>query len=144
MRLDHLCDISWQYDLLQEVEQSDDGDGQIYGQGTGTVTGRLSGTADWSNFPRIRSGFARPDARGVIHTDSGEVLFALTGLSSLVDGKGVHVLTFTTAAPRYRWLNKLIAIGEGTVDREHACLAMRYYECVVELPLPALVDTATS
>jgi hypothetical protein len=78
-----------------------------------------------------------PDARGVIHVpEGGEVLFALNGLSSLIDGQGVHVLTFQTAAPSYLWLNEVVAVGEGTVDVEHSRLAMRYYECGVEAPVP--------
>ena len=86
-------------------------------------------------FPRIRNRIALPDARGVIHAGDTEVLFALTGLSSLDDGRGVHVMTFQTTAPSYLWLNDVVAIGEGTIDVEHAHLAMRYYECRVELPL---------
>src|SRR6478672_7477226 len=97
MRLDHLCDVSWTYDLLHEVEPSEGADGRVYGQGTATFDGRLSGSAQWSNFPRIRDHFALPDARGVIHASEGEVLFALTGVSSLNDGEGVHVITFQTA-----------------------------------------------
>ena len=137
MRLDHLCDVSWTYDLLHEVEPLPEADGRIYGQGIGIFHGRLTGRAQWSNFPRIRGGHALPDARGVIHVDGGpEVLFALSGLSSLDDGHGVHVMTFQTANPAYLWLNDLLAVGEGTIDVEHARLAMRYYETVVELPLP--------
>ena len=49
--------------------------------------------------------------------------------------EGVHVMTFQTAASSYLWLNDVLAIGEGTIDVEHARLAMRYYECRVELPL---------
>lgn len=135
MRLTHLCDASWTYDLIHEVEPSDGRDGRAYGQGTGTLTGRLSGAATWSNFPRIREGWASPDARGVIQVDDGVVLYTLTGLSSLTDGRGVHVLTFQTAAPSHLWLNDVIAVGEGTIDAEHGRLHMRYYECEVELPL---------
>jgi hypothetical protein len=135
MRLDLLCDASWTYDLLHEVEPAPGRDGRLYGQGTGTLTGRLSGTAQWSNFPRMREGYASPDARGVIHVDDGVVLFTLTGLSSLTDGRGVHVMTFQTAAPSHLWLNDVIALGEGSIDVEHSRLSMRYYECTVELPL---------
>jgi len=138
MRLRHLCDASWTYDLYEEVEPSPGRDGRVYGQGTGTLSGRVSGTASWSNFPRIREGYASPDARGVIQVEDGVVLFTLTGLSSLNDGRGLHVLTFQTQAPSLLWLNDVLAVGEGAIDVEHRRLQMRYYECEVELPLPAL------
>ena len=64
MQLEHLCDVSWTYDVLHEVVPSLKADGRIYGQGTAAFEGRISGTAQWSNFPRIRNGFALPDARG--------------------------------------------------------------------------------
>ena len=135
MQLEHLCDVSWIYDLVHEVEPAERADGRIYGQGTATFDGRLAGSARWSNFPRLRNDFALPDARGVVQMGDVEVLFALTGLSSLVDGKGVHVMTFQTASPSHLWLNDVLAVGEGTIDVEHGQLAMRYYECRVELPL---------
>ena len=64
-----------------------------------------------------------------------EVLFAVSVLSSLGEGQGVHVITFQTQAPSFLWLNEVLAVGEGTIDAEHPRLAMRYYECRVELPL---------
>jgi hypothetical protein len=138
MRLQHLCDASWVYDLYHEVSPSDGRDGRVYGEGTGTLTGRLAGTATWSNFPRLRPGHASPDGRGVIQVEEGIVLFTLTGLSSLTDGRGVHVLAFQTEAPSHLWLNDVLAVGEGAIDVERRRLQMRYYECEVELPLPAL------
>ena len=68
MQLEHLCDVSWTYDLLHEVEPSDGADGRIYGQGTATFDGRLSGrhsgrtfhgSATASRFPMLAASFRR-------------------------------------------------------------------------------------
>src|SRR5947208_11892110 len=106
MRLNPLCEILWQYDVIRSVEPSERGDGALYGQGRATLTGRLSGQAQWSNAPRLRAGYAYPDARGVIELPSGQpLLFRLSGLSSLTDGRGVHVMTFQTDDADHAWLN---------------------------------------
>jgi hypothetical protein len=133
MQLAHLCDAEWRYDLMEAVEPSSAGDGRLYGQGAGTLTGRVSGRATWSNFPRLRGEFAHPDARGFVTVGSGALIFfTLTGLSSLRDGRGVHVLEFQTEDPEHLWLNEVLAIGEGSIDPDRGLLAMRYYECVVD------------
>ncbi len=140
MRLDHLCDVHWAADLFHEVGGSQGRDGRLYVQGTATLSGRLTGTAVWTNFPRIRNGFAHPNACGVIHpSEGGDVLFELHGLSSLEDGKGIHVLTFETAEPDHLWLNEVIALGEGLVDVERVQLSMRYYESTVDHLMPDLL-----
>ena len=46
-------------------------------------------------------------------------------------------LLFRTDDERYQWLNAVIAVGEGSVDRADGVLAMRYYACVVD-HLPSL------
>ena len=132
MHLEHLCDADFSYSLLDEVEQSARGDGQFFGQGTATFTGRLAGTAQWANYPRVSAGYAHPDARGRIQSpDGGIVLFELHGLSNLDDGAGIHVMTFKTAHGAFLWLNDVMALGEGSVDVELQALRMRYYECIV-------------
>ena len=60
------------------------------------------------------------------------VLFALTGLSNLTDGAGVHVMTFMTEHEPYAWLNEVITVGEGSIDQAAGALPLRYYSCHVE------------
>ena len=89
-------------------------------------------------LPRLRGDYAFPEARGVIEVaEGGHVLFSLTGMSSLANGSGVHVMTFQARDAAHGWLNDVIAIGEGSIDPDRGLLAMRYYACVVDY-LPSI------
>src|SRR4029078_369220 len=113
MRLDPLTDVVWRYELLHGVEASDGADGQVFGQGTADFTGRLAGAATWANFPRLREGYAFPNAHGsLLVGEDAFVLFSLTGLSSLEDGTGVHVMTFRTEHEPHRGPDCGLAGGE--------------------------------
>lgn len=112
-------------------------EGVGYGDGRGRVSGdRLNGSVRWSNHPHRREdGVLVPDAHGVIETDDGaRVLFRLGGYSHPVPGSPklrsiVSPATFATDDDRYRWLNDVLAVGEGTIDFETLQLRLRYYEC---------------
>ena len=133
MRLDPLCDVTWSADLIRSVEPSDRSDGLLFARGEAAFTGGLAGRAQWSNSPRLRRDYAFPNTHGVLDVEQGgQVLFTLTGMSSLSDGSGIHVLTFQSDDEQHAWLNEVFAIGEGSIDVERGVLAMRYYRCTVD------------
>ncbi|MCC2654673.1 MAG: hypothetical protein K0Q60_4840 [Microvirga sp.] len=56
-------------------------EGIAYGEGRRTATGRIEGTAVWSNYPRRRTdGRMMPNVRGLIATQDGaSILFEFAG-----------------------------------------------------------------
>ncbi len=116
-------------------------EGRGYGDGRGRVFGdRLSGSVRWSNHPHRREdGVLVPDAHGVIETDDGaRILFHLGGYSHPIEGSPklrviVSPGTFASDNEHYRWLNDVIAVGEGLIDFETLRLRLRYYACIGEI-----------
>lgn len=142
MRLELLFDIELDYEGgFVVMAPYGEREGSGYGDGSGRVFGdRLNGSVRWSNHPHRREdGVLVPDAHGVIATDDGaRILFHLGGYSHPSDEspnlrKIVSPATFATDDDRYRWLNDVIAVGEGTIDFETLRLRLRYYACVGEV-----------
>jgi hypothetical protein len=141
MRLEPLFDMALDYgDGFFVIAPYGGTEGAGYGSGGGRVTGQeVNGSVRWSNHPRRREdGVMMPDAHGVIATDDGaRILFHLGGYSNVIEGapskRGiVSPATFATDDDRYRWLNDVIAIGEGVIDFETLRLELRYFAAVGE------------
>ena len=116
-------------------------EGAGYGSGRGSVSGeRVRGAVRWSNHPRRREdGVLVPDAHGMIETDDdARIVFHLGGYSTAVEGSPttraiVSPATFATDDDRYRWLNNVVAVGEGTIDFRTLRLRMQYYAVLTEV-----------
>lgn len=142
MRLEPLFEMELDYDGGFFVLAPYGGaEGAGYGSGHGSVKGEaVNGSVRWSNHPRRREdGVLLPDAHGVIETDDGaRIVFHLGGYSMPVEGSPsrrgiVSPGTFATDDERYRWLNEVLAVGEGVIDFETLRLHLRYYRCAPEI-----------
>jgi hypothetical protein len=129
MRLELISTFDWAYDENVRVKAPGyelitpfaTAEGQAYGEGRGTATGRIAGTAVWSNYPHRRSDERMlPDVRGLIRTDDGaSIVFELRGRTSFGDdgiGRQNLVGWFEAEDERYRWLNDVVCIAEGVID----------------------------
>ena len=131
MRLEPVSVFRWSYEeggrvaapgyAMVDAYGGDEGIG--YGEGRGTATGRVEGDVVWSNYPRRRSdGQMLPNARGLIATSDGAaILFELRGRTIFGDdgvGRQNLVGWFESDDERYRWLNDVVCIAEGTIGAE--------------------------
>lgn len=112
-------------------------EGQGYGGGTGIAEGgRLSGNIRWSNYPRMSDdGMMMPNASGIIATEAGPVLFSFSGYSVVphegADTRNVTAsVTFRTEVDEHRWLNRAIAVHDGTIEFKTMSTHFPVYVCV--------------
>ena len=81
------------------------------------------------------TGVMMPDARGIISTEDGPVLFKLQGYS-VVPFEGANrrsvtaSVTFRTESDTHRWLNQVIAVHDGTIDFTTMSNRFPVYACV--------------
>ncbi|GAA2724562.1 hypothetical protein CAE01nite_16640 [Cellulomonas aerilata] len=107
-------------------------DGLVYGSLDGRLHGeRLSGSMRATNLaPRRPDGVTLPTLRGVLVTDDGaQVWVEVDGVATTreADGARVFVTTvrFRTGAPSYRWLDTVVGLQEGRLDRVGDALVAR-------------------
>ncbi len=148
MRLEHLCDLDWNYQTQEIyggrfVRFNPFGGKDEVGMGdlVGTLTGeRLTGAIRGINTPVVLGdGVVLPDFRGLIRThDDVPILCTLQGRTLFDDPRGDVILRVTFAAEdeRYRWLNRAFCIFEGGVNPRPGG---RMYICVNEYA--ATLDT---
>ena len=138
MRLEPLCDFELAYTTeFVLVQPFGTEEGAAYGEGDGSVRGRVNGSVRWVNHPRRRSDAAMlPEADGLITTDDGSpVVFRLRGrtpTTGAASGAQLVCVEFV-AGPPHDWLNLVFAVGEGRVDFETLRALIRVFECVHEL-----------
>jgi len=141
MRLEHLCDVDMSY-VGETVRMEPYGgkESEWFGQLEGTLRGpKLSGRLHWANHARKREdGVWCPDAHGYVTTNDGARIFmTMRGYnlrrSDSDLGSVVATCTFGTSDERYRWLNAVIAVAEGTRDVQANNTRLRVFACVNEI-----------
>lgn len=111
-----------------------------FGRGEGSVSGELTGSVKWANFPRRREdGVWTPNLRGVITTaDGSDILISIHGQSvdEATPGRRRALLgriELTSEAASYRWLNTCFIVGEGEIDEAREDWWLDAYVCVNEV-----------
>jgi len=113
-----LFTIHAQVELPQQIGATPQGNRQIFYAKGGTFEGpklkgkALAGGGDWL---LVRpDGIAEVDVRATLQTDDGALIY--TRYKGLIDSTTGYFRTtprFETAAEKYSWLNKIIAVGVG-------------------------------
>jgi hypothetical protein len=128
VRLEPFCRVSMRYGAASWHRPFNGEEGVGFGQGDGEVTGDLTGSVVWANYPRRREdGVWTPNLRGTITTREGdEILLSIHGQSIAEDAPAnrraiLARVELTTEAQRWHWLNTCFLVGEGEIDedREH-------------------------
>jgi hypothetical protein len=141
VRLDHLFDIDMKYVGETVVLHPH---GKATAEWLGVLEGdirrpRLTGRLRWADHARQREdGVWCPDAHGVVTTeDRAQILMTMRGYNvpatdSGAKGYVVAACTFSSSDARYRWLNDVMAVVEGTRDSERNETRLKAYACVNE------------
>ena len=138
LNLEPLCTVHVQLKPPIEVGTGPSGTRVIFEAASGTFKGdRLSGelegvlTGDWLIVGPEGTGTL--DVRGTIRTDDGAVvLMQYNGRADVTNGLNPPIIAyvaprFETGDERYAWLNRIQAVGKGTVH-EDLSLDYEWYE----------------
>jgi hypothetical protein len=122
VKLTKLCNLELRYTSLQAVDYEPGG--QLYGTMEGRAIGdRLSGSLHLTNLAARRPDNVNlPSLRGLLTTDDGATVWLeLDGIATLRSSDNARVFVtscrFRSGDPAYRWLDTVVAVVEGVLDR---------------------------
>jgi hypothetical protein len=122
VKLSKLCDLELRYTSLQSVDY--ESGGQLYRTMEGTAVGeRLAGSLHLTNLAvRRPDNVNLPTLRGLLTTaDGATVWLELDGIATLRSSDNARVFVtscrFRSGDAAYRWLDTLVVVVEGVLDR---------------------------
>lgn len=149
--LEHLFDAElWYRSNMDIVMPVEDREGDLIGNGEGTITGeRIRGRMRWSFFAAncayllVRSGIEPPPGEHLCRTNPGGIIETVDGAQVWFDARGYGLRGYDEAQPhkwrltmalqfhtndeRYRWLNTALGVWEGEFDEETGRARYRAY-----------------
>lgn len=144
MKLSKLCDLELRYTSLQSVDY--ESGGQLYGTMEGTAVGeRLAGSLHLTNLAvRRPDNVNLPTLRGLLTThDGATVWLELDGIATLRSSDNARVFVtscrFRSGDAAYRWLDTLVVVVEGVLDRVAVGGVARAALYACEPTLPSVV-----